>query len=81
MKWAKVQKSVRWYMGRGTERTLEKHAQGVEKKGERRNWRRHVEGRNDFKQFLPRNKNEDREIDHILRIFRAYEVVTTSTTV
>jgi hypothetical protein len=31
-----------------------------------------------FKKYLPKDDNEDREIDHILRIFRAYEEVTTS---
>jgi anti-sigma-K factor RskA len=40
-----------------------------------------VEKRNGFKKYLPRDENEDREVDHILRIFRAYEAVTTSTTV
>jgi hypothetical protein len=30
---------------------------------------------------LPRDENEDRETDHILRIFWAYDAVTTSTTV
>jgi hypothetical protein len=33
---------------------------------------------NVFKKYLPKDDNEDREIDHILRIFRAYEGVTTS---
>jgi hypothetical protein len=31
-----------------------------------------------FKKYLPKDDNEDREIDHILRIFRAYEEVATS---
>jgi hypothetical protein len=31
-----------------------------------------------FKKYLPKNDNEDREIDHTLRIFRAYKAVTTS---
>jgi hypothetical protein len=31
-----------------------------------------------FKKYLPKDDNEDREIDHILRIFHAYEGVTTS---
>jgi hypothetical protein len=31
-----------------------------------------------FRKYLPKGDNEDREIDHILRTFRAYEAVTTS---
>jgi hypothetical protein len=31
-----------------------------------------------FKKYLPEDNNENREIDHILRIFRAYEGATTS---
>jgi hypothetical protein len=31
-----------------------------------------------FKKYLPKDANEDREIDHILRIFHAYERVITS---
>jgi hypothetical protein len=31
-----------------------------------------------FKKYLPKDDSEDREIDHILRIFHAYEGVTTS---
>jgi hypothetical protein len=31
-----------------------------------------------FKKYLTKYDNEDREIDHILRIFPAYEGVTTS---
>jgi hypothetical protein len=33
---------------------------------------------NAFKKYLPKDDNEDRKIDHILRIFHAYEGVTTS---
>jgi hypothetical protein len=82
MKWVKVQKSVREYTERGTERKLEKYPQGVEKRNERGGiggdkWR----GGRASKKSLPRHKNEDREVDHILRIFWTCEVVTTSTTV
>jgi hypothetical protein len=31
-----------------------------------------------FNKYLPKDDNEDREIDHILRIFRPYEGATTS---
>lgn len=34
-----------------------------------------------FKKYLARDTTEDREIDHILRILRAYEGVTTSMTI
>jgi hypothetical protein len=33
------------------------------------------------KQYQTRDENEDREVDHIIRIFKAYETVTTSMTV
>jgi hypothetical protein len=33
------------------------------------------------KKYLPRDEDEVREVDHILRIFRPYEAVTTSTRV
>jgi hypothetical protein len=31
-----------------------------------------------FKKYLPKDHNEDRETNHILRVFRACEEVTTS---
>jgi hypothetical protein len=31
-----------------------------------------------FNKYFPKDDNEDREIDHILRVFRAYQGVTTS---
>jgi hypothetical protein len=40
-----------------------------------------VERQKGFKKYLPRDENEDREVNHILGGFRAYEAVTTSTTV
>jgi hypothetical protein len=40
-----------------------------------------MEKRKDFKKYMPRDANEECEVDHILRIFRAYEAVTTSTIV
>jgi hypothetical protein len=66
--------------GNGTE-TRKLSTGSREKKAERWNWMRQVEGWKGFKKSLPRNKNEDREVDHILRIFQAYETVTASTTV
>jgi hypothetical protein len=34
-----------------------------------------------LKKYLPKDNDEDRETDHILRVFRAYEGVTTSMTI
>jgi hypothetical protein len=34
-----------------------------------------------LKKSLPKDDDEDREIDHILRIFRVYEGATTSMTI
>jgi hypothetical protein len=66
--------------GNGAE-TRKTSTRSREKKGERRGWRRRLERREGFKKYLPRDENEDREVDPILRIFQAYEAVTTSTTI